>query len=46
MNPGLDRLQPYPFQRLGTLIADATPPRIFRQSPSRSVNRDTHRRKT
>jgi len=27
MNPRLDRLQPYPFEKLGTLLADATPPR-------------------
>lgn len=26
MNPRMDRLQPYPFQRLGTLLADVTPP--------------------
>ena len=26
MNPGLDRLLPYPFERLARLIADTTPP--------------------
>ncbi len=26
MNPRLDRLQPYPFERLGSLLAGATPP--------------------
>jgi len=26
MNPGLDRLHPYPFQRLSALVADVTPP--------------------
>ncbi|WP_295885207.1 succinyldiaminopimelate transaminase [uncultured Thiohalocapsa sp.] len=26
MNPRLDRLQPYPFERLGALLADAAPP--------------------
>jgi N-succinyldiaminopimelate aminotransferase len=26
MNPRLDRLHPYPFEKLGALLADATPP--------------------
>ena len=26
MNPDLDRLHPYPFERLRALLADATPP--------------------
>jgi N-succinyldiaminopimelate aminotransferase len=26
MNPRLDRLQPYPFEKLGALLADAAPP--------------------
>ena len=26
MNPGLERLQPYPFQRLSALVADVAPP--------------------
>ncbi|NBC12630.1 MAG: succinyldiaminopimelate transaminase [Gammaproteobacteria bacterium] len=29
MNPRLDRLQPYPFEKLGALLADATPPRAL-----------------
>jgi len=33
MNPNLDRLQPYPFQKLGALLADLTPP-----SHLRSIN--------
>ena len=33
MNPGLDRLQPYPFQRLGTLVANAIPPTNLQAIP-------------
>jgi N-succinyldiaminopimelate aminotransferase len=28
MNPRLDRLQPYPFEKLGALLADAAPPAL------------------